>query len=154
MGGRRLQAVPLRQMIFRSSGPVQTTLRTEAGRKPLDFRPIAPERLPMPSQDVRRNKARLPDLATIVCELRTRREASRRMVSLDCGCADTWPCRCTQPPLSDRAVDSYRDAAQHILSSGMCPVIPIEILRALYRRGGDDRGIAMEIHERSAGVVA
>lgn len=108
----------------------------------------------MPSQDVRRNKARLSDLATIVCGLRTRREASRRMVSLDCGCADAWPCRCTEPPLSDRTVDSYRDAALHILSTGFSPLVPLEVLRALHRRGGDDRLLAVELHDRTGGRVA
>ena len=40
MDGYGFPAVPLRQMIFRSPGPTQTTLRTEAGRKPLDFHPL------------------------------------------------------------------------------------------------------------------
>lgn len=76
------------------------------------------------------------------------------MVSLDCGCPDGWPCRCTEPPLSAQMVDGYRDAALHILSTGVCPMVPLEVLQALHRRGGDDRELANELHERTGGQVA
>jgi hypothetical protein len=70
----------------------------------------------------------------IPLQLRRRRCASWRRPQLNCGCADPWPCRCTEPPLSERAVDSWRDAAQHILATGAMPIVPIEVRRALWRR--------------------
>jgi hypothetical protein len=82
-----------------------------------------------------------------------RRDAARRLPPLDCGCRDPWPCRCTEPPLSERAIDGYRDAARHIIEHGQTPLVPIEVLRALYRRGGSDRQLAKELHE-AAGVIA
>ncbi|RAL33100.1 hypothetical protein CVN56_21190 [Rhodococcus sp. AQ5-07] len=91
---------------------------------------------------------------TAAKQLARRREASRRVPPLDCGCPDPWPCKCSVPPLSDRVADSWRDAAAHILFTGKCPIVPFEVLRALYRRGGEDRGIAVEIFHRSGGVIA
>lgn len=74
--------------------------------------------------------------------LRARRSAARRLVPLNCGCADPWPCRCAEPSLTDRALDRWRDAALHVLDTGAMPVFPIEVCRALWRRGGPDRALA------------
>lgn len=83
-----------------------------------------------------------------------RHEAARRLPPLDCGCGpDPWVCRCTEPPLSELAVDGWRDAARHVMVRGHIPLIPLEVLRALYRRGGDDQALALELH-RAAGVMA
>jgi hypothetical protein len=77
------------------------------------------------------------------------------LVPLDCGCADPWACRCTEPQLTERAVDGYRDAAEHILSTtGKTPVVPVEVLRALHRRGGDERALAERLHAAMGGAVA
>jgi hypothetical protein len=78
--------------------------------------------------------------------MKRRRATSRRLVPLDCGCRDPWPCRCTEPPLSERMIDAGRDAALHVLNTGNVPLLEIEVLRALYRRGGDDRALAVELH--------
>lgn len=75
-----------------------------------------------------------------------RHAASRRLVPLDCGCRDPWVCRCTDPPLSEHALDGWRDAALHVLGGGQMPLLPIEVLRALYRRGGPDRVLAEQLH--------
>lgn len=56
------------------------------------------------------------------------------MVPLDCGCRDPWPCRCTDPPLSEHALDGWRDAARHVLAVGRMPLVPLEVRRAFYRR--------------------
>lgn len=74
-----------------------------------------------------------------------RRSASQRLTILDCGCADPWPCRCTETPLSARVVDGWRDAAEYIRATGKMPLLPAEVLRALYRRGGDDRVLAEQL---------
>lgn len=87
--------------------------------------------------------------------LRSRRAASRRSAPLDCGCRDPWPCRCTQPPLTNHALDSWRDAAEHVLSAtGRPPLVPIEVRRAWYRRGGAYRELAERLHEACGGRVA
>lgn len=94
-------------------------------------------------------------LQDIQSQLARRREAVKRLEPLDCGCRDGWTCRCTEPPLSDNAIDGWRDAAAHVLRQGTgVPLLPIEVLRALYRRGGDDRALAMGLHSRANGVVA
>jgi hypothetical protein len=75
------------------------------------------------------------------------------MAPLDCGCRDPWPCRCTEPPLTDQMIDAGRDAALHILDRGEIPLLEIEVLRALYRRGGVDRGLAEMLHAAIGGVL-
>lgn len=86
--------------------------------------------------------------------LRRRRHASRRLAPLDCGCSDPWPCRCGEPPLTEAAVDAYRRAAEHVrYITGCAPLVPVEVLRALFRRGGDDRALAQELHAAAGGAV-
>jgi hypothetical protein len=63
-------------------------------------------------------------------------------------------CHCTQPPLTDRAVDGWRDAARHVLGTGQTPILPIEVLRCLYRRGGADRQLAELLHQAAGGEAA
>lgn len=89
----------------------------------------------------------------ILCILSRRRASARRLAPLDCGCRDEWPCRCNEPPLSDAMVDAGRDAALHLLRHGQVPRLELEVLRALYRRGGSDRALAEELHELAGGVV-
>lgn len=86
--------------------------------------------------------------------LRRRRRAAERLALLDCGCSDPWPCRCTEPPLTDCALDGWRNAAQHVFAGGQTPLLPVEVLRALYARGGDDRRLAEQLHAASGGVLA
>lgn len=86
-------------------------------------------------------------------QLRRRRAAVQRTPPLDCGCPDPWPCRCTEPPLSERALDGWRDAAQHVVAGGHMPIVPLEVRRALYRRGAGDRALAELLH-RGCGEVA
>lgn len=88
--------------------------------------------------------------------LRRRRRAAYRMVPLDCGCLtrDPWVCRCTAPPLSEPMVDAGRDAALHVLEHGDIPLLEIEVLRALWRRGGDDRRLAQQLHQLTGGRAA
>ncbi len=77
----------------------------------------------------------------------------RRMPRLDCGCRDI--CHCTIPPLSDNQIDGWADCARYVMdTSGCTPLLPIEVLRALYRRGGEDRVLAEKIHTATGGAVA
>ena len=88
-----------------------------------------------------------------IAGLHRRRSTSRRVVPLDCECPDPWPCRCTQPPLSERMIDAGRAAALHILDVGEVPLLEFETLRALYRRGGDDRALAEKLHQLTGAVL-
>ena len=93
-------------------------------------------------------------ISALLEPLRRRRAASRRLPPLDCGCPDPWPCRCTEPPLTAHRVDSGRDAALHVLAGGHVPLLELEVLRALYRRGGADRELADLLHQLTRGEVA
>lgn len=88
-----------------------------------------------------------------VCWTR-RHEAAVRLPQLDCGCADPWTCRHSiVPALSDNQIDGYADAARYILeTTGCTPILPLDVVRALYRRGGQDRALAEKL--RTAGAVA
>jgi hypothetical protein len=63
-------------------------------------------------------------------------------------------CDCTQPPLSENALDGWRDAALRVLFGGQVPLLPIEVRRALWKRGGPDRILAERLHEACGGEVA
>lgn len=82
---------------------------------------------------------------------RRRREASWRLPPRPCGCVDPSTCRCTEEPsLSDCQLDGWRDAALHLLATDLLPSVPAEVQRALWRRGGADRDLAKQLHERVA----
>ncbi|MDX1880092.1 hypothetical protein SBE55_20015 [Mycolicibacterium sp. 141076] len=86
--------------------------------------------------------------------IRRRRDAAARSQPLDCGCRDPWACDCTDPPLTDRWVDASASAARHLLAQGHTPLLEIEVLQALWRRGGHDRRLAQHLHQLTDGVVA
>lgn len=85
---------------------------------------------------------------------RRRHAAARRLAPLDCGCPDPWPCRCTEPPLSDARIDAGRDAAIHLLNAGYVPIVEIEVLQALWRRGGIERELAEALFAVTNGKIA
>lgn len=85
---------------------------------------------------------------------RRRVAAAQRVVPLDCGCPDPQRCRCTEPPLSDLAIDGWSDAARHLLAAGRMPLVPLEVRRALYRRGGAERKLAETLHAGCGGLSA
>lgn len=83
-----------------------------------------------------------------------RHAASLRLLPLDCGCQDPWHCQCSHLPLTQRAIDAGRDAALHVLESGHTPVLQLEVLQALWRRGGADRQLAEELFKATGGQAA
>lgn len=87
-------------------------------------------------------------------QLQRRRGAAKRSVPLDCGCRDPYTCQCTEPPLFGRALDAWRDAALHMLEVGNMPLVPLEVRRALWRRGSADRELAELLHEGCGGAAA
>lgn len=89
-----------------------------------------------------------------VAAWKRRRAARRRVAPLDCGCPDPWPCTCSRPPLSNKMIDAGRDAALHLLRAGQVPLLKIEVLQSLYRRGGNERQLAELLFEASGGEIA
>lgn len=81
-------------------------------------------------------------------QLRQRRSASYRLPALNCGCRDPWPCRHPDDQVTDREVNGYRDAAQHLLAHGLTPVPNLPAMRAMWKRGGDQQRLAMQIAGR------
>ena len=73
-------------------------------------------------------------------------EMVRRSPRLDCGCRDL--CHCTPPALSDHQITAWADCARYVIdTAGVVPVLPVEVLRALWKRGGDDRALAEKLRE-------
>ena len=89
-------------------------------------------------------------------QLERRRAAAHRSVPLGCRCRDPLSCTCyaTEPPLSDHQLDSWRAAALKVLSVGELPLLPIEVRRELWKRGGPDRVLAQRLHEACGGETA
>jgi hypothetical protein len=62
-------------------------------------------------------------------------------------------CLCTLPPLSAHALDGWAVAARRVLADGCMPLLPIEVRRGLWRRGGADRELAERLHRGCGEVV-
>lgn len=98
---------------------------------------------------------RPPAVQDINSQLERRRGAAKLSVPLDCGCGpDPWICRCTDPPLSDARIDAGRDTAIHLLNAGLVPIVEIEVLQALWRRGGVERELAEALFTATTGTIA
>jgi hypothetical protein len=80
-------------------------------------------------------------------QLRARRAASQRMVPLDCDCRDPLACRCGEDDITPVVTNAYKDAVQHLLAHGLTPAAFRAEARVLWRRGGEDRRLAVEITE-------
>jgi hypothetical protein len=80
--------------------------------------------------------------------------ASRRMPPLA-------PCGCRRDPeydrhrcdgeISDHVAQAGAQAARHLIGVGFTPIVGIETLRALHRRGGHDRKLAQELYDLAGG---
>lgn len=81
-------------------------------------------------------------------QLRQRRAAASRLPVLDCGHRDPWTCHHDQGDVTDRYVDGYRDAAQHLLATGMTPAPNLAAMRVMWRRGGGDRDLVRTVSGR------
>ncbi len=83
---------------------------------------------------------------------RRRRLASYRCELLDSGVRDPWtPWRPDE--ISDVQADGAAAAVHHLLELGLTPLLQLDVLRALGRRGGDDRALAEQLHALAGGVV-
>ncbi|OWY81913.1 hypothetical protein D1O33_03430 [Rhodococcus rhodochrous] len=71
-----------------------------------------------------------------------------RLPPLECGCVDPWWHRCNEPGPSQRRTDALTAAAAHLLDVGLTPIMPVDDLRELWRRGGPERRLAATVAER------
>lgn len=75
-----------------------------------------------------------------------RRKAAHRCQPLECGCRDSWTCRChDNPELTDRQIEAAIDAAEHLLSHQLTPQFTIPTRRALWRAGRRDLATLTEV---------
>jgi hypothetical protein len=84
--------------------------------------------------------------------LRRRAEAARHLRPLACGCRDPLDCNCwppltDRPPPTERMVDGAVNAAKHLRAANLPPLFDLPTLRAMHKRGGDDRQLAQELFE-------
>lgn len=79
-----------------------------------------------------------------------RHSAAQRLTPLECVCRDPWPCRHHEANAepSTLQVDAYRDTCRSLLSTGLLPAPRLPEMRALWRRGGEERELAQEISLR------
>lgn len=82
---------------------------------------------------------------------RRRREAALRLPPIGrCGCIrdpDLDEHRCGARPLTEHQFDGWRATAEHILEGDSVPIVPVEAVRAMWRRGGRDRQLAQQLWE-------
>jgi hypothetical protein len=64
-----------------------------------------------------------------------RRHGSVRLPRFDCGCADPWTCRCREPEPSQRRVQGYVAAIQHLNEHGLTAAALLPELRMLWQQG-------------------
>jgi hypothetical protein len=86
-----------------------------------------------------------------IAGLRRRHDAAQRLIILDCGCSDPWPCRHFRESASEASeaeVDAYHKTALLLLAEGYTPAPDIRAMRALWRRGGAARDVVRRISER------
>ena len=85
---------------------------------------------------------------SVKAQLARRRSAIHRLPPLECGCVDPWRCHCDEPELLERRIDGLSAAIAHLLDAGLTPIVPIDDLRAVWRRGGAERRLAAAVAER------
>lgn len=88
------------------------------------------------------------DATALVAQLGRRAEAASRLPPLQCGCADPSIHRCNgSEPDDDLALDAWCATAEALLRLGTPPLVPRSVLRALWRRGGDDAALAQQLEQ-------
>ncbi|SBS73709.1 conserved hypothetical protein [uncultured Mycobacterium sp.] len=81
-----------------------------------------------------------------IAGLHRRRAASWRTEPLHSGHRDPW--RYDDPEPTERMVDGYRDAVEHLGILGLTAAPRIPEMRVLWRRGGDDQRLVRMLAER------
>ncbi|BBX63032.1 hypothetical protein MSAS_22060 [Mycobacterium saskatchewanense] len=95
------------------------------------------------------------ELLELLDQLHRRRLAADRCEPMACGRhRDPWTCRCSDPPPSELAITGAGAAARHLLAHGLLPLLPVDELRGLWRRGGHEQALARRLHDLTAGRAA
>ncbi|WP_156773008.1 hypothetical protein [Nocardia sp. 852002-51101_SCH5132738] len=81
-------------------------------------------------------------------QLHRRAAAARRLPG-----GDPWPRTVRELDLSTHQLSAWSSAVNHIASDGVCPIVPREVLELLWQRGGADRELAEQIHERGGAAA-
>ena len=76
---------------------------------------------------------------------RNRHQAAVRLPQLGCGCRDPWLCRCDAPEPSEKAVEGYAATVELLHSLGYPPAPLVAEMRALWRRGRDERRMVQQV---------
>ncbi len=102
-----------------------------------------------------------------VAAMNRRREASRRMQALWCGCRDPLSVAHRRwhlddngdehnidgddrgGDLGDQQLDAWSSTASHLLRQNLTPAVPPAAQRGMWRRGGQDRAIVAQIRDRA-----
>jgi hypothetical protein len=53
--------------------------------------------------------------------------------------------------MSEKFIDAGAQAARHLLEIGLTPLLEVDVLHALHKRGGHDRQLARELYELVGG---
>lgn len=77
-----------------------------------------------------------------IASIGRRREASRRVQPLDCGCTDPWTCKHHNPVRdADRQAEAAIAAGDHLLHHNLGPLYDVDTGRALWRAGRRDLAV-------------
>lgn len=85
---------------------------------------------------------------TISTQLHRRAAAARRVPG-----GDPWTADTRELDTSTHQLEAWSAAANHIAADGLCPILPREIVRLLWQRGGADRALAEQINERGGAAA-
>jgi hypothetical protein len=78
------------------------------------------------------------DVATLAAQLGRRRAAAADCKPLRCGHRDPLTCvarRCHEPPPSHKMLDAAAQAAAHLLTLGLPPILDRDLVRGMWRHG-------------------
>lgn len=72
------------------------------------------------------------------------RRLARRPDIVGCTCTDPWSHHCVEHP-TGREVDAATAAAEWLDEHGMNAIVPVDVARRIWRKGGRHRDLAVQI---------
>ncbi|RAU99477.1 hypothetical protein [Mycolicibacter senuensis] len=74
--------------------------------------------------------------------LNLRRDGAKRIPG-----GDPWPMEYEPIPMSEHQLELWHHTIDHLESKGLTPIVETDVCRALWRRGGPDRVLAVRLHQ-------